>query len=83
VSWEHASKDRGGAAAGRVSKQEGVHIERSEVIQPGQVSVARHVGGEKQSKHFRETVKRVAMRPEGGYVDPNLTREGRKHMVFA
>jgi hypothetical protein len=39
------------------------------------VSAARQVGGEKQTKQVSETAKRAAMRPEGGYVDLNLTRE--------
>jgi len=53
------------------------------VIQSGRVSVARQVGGEKQTKQFSETAKHAAMRPEGGYVDLNLTREGGRRMVFA
>jgi hypothetical protein len=43
-------------------------IERSEVIQSGQVLAARQVGGEKQTKQVSETTERAAMRPEGGYV---------------
>jgi hypothetical protein len=43
-------------------------MERSEVIQSGQASAARQVGGEKQTKQVSETAKRAAMRPEGGYV---------------
>ena len=58
-------------------------MERSEVIQSGQVSAARQVGGEKQTKQVSETAKRAAMRPEGGYVDVNLTREGGTYVVFA
>jgi len=53
------------------------------VIQSGQVSAATQVGGEKQTKQVSETAKRAAMRPEGGYVAMNLTREGSMHMVFA
>ena len=34
---QHASKDRGAATAGRVANQERQRIERSEVIQSGQV----------------------------------------------
>ena len=79
----HASKDRGAAAAGRVANQERQRIERSEVIPSGQVSAARQVGGEKQTKQVSETAKRASMRPEGGYVDLNLTREGGRRMVFA
>ncbi len=52
------------------------------MIQSGQVSAARPVGGEKQTKQVSETAKRAAMRSEGGYVDLNLTREGGSHMVF-
>jgi hypothetical protein len=40
-----ASKDRGAATAGRVANQERQRIERSEVIQSGQVLAARQVGG--------------------------------------
>ncbi len=46
-------------------------------------SAARQVGGEKQTKQVSETAKGATMRPEGGYVDLNLTREGGRHMVFA
>ena|SRR5437016_1487602 len=42
---QHASKDRGAATAGRVASQERQRIERSEVIQSGQVLAARQVGG--------------------------------------
>jgi len=83
VFWQQASKDRGAAAAGRVANQERQRIERSEVIPSGQVSAARQVGREKQKKQVSETAKRAAMRPEGGYVDPNLTREGGRRRVFA
>ena len=74
VFWQHASKDRGAAAARRVANQDRQRIERSEVIPSGQVSAARQVGGEKQTKQVSETAKRASMRPEGGYVDLNLTR---------
>ncbi len=67
--WQHASKDRGAAAAGRVANQERQRIECSEVIPSGQVSAARQVGGEKQTKQVSETAKRAAMRPEGGHVE--------------
>jgi CelD/BcsL family acetyltransferase involved in cellulose biosynthesis len=46
------------------------------------VSAVRQVGGEKQTKQVSETAKRAAMRPEGGYVDLNLTREGSRRMVL-
>ena len=62
--------------------QERKRIERSEVIQSGQVSAARRVGGEKQTKQVSETAKRTAMRPEGGYVYLNLTREGGRPMIL-
>jgi len=39
--------------------------------------------GRKQTRQVSGTAKRAAMRPEGGYVDLNLTREGSRHMVFA
>ncbi len=42
---QHASKDRGAATAGRVANQERQRIERSKVIQSGQVLAARQVGG--------------------------------------
>jgi hypothetical protein len=76
-------RNRGFAAAGRVANQERQRIERSEVIQSGRVSAASQVGGEKQTKQVSETAKRAAMRPEGGYVALNLTREGSRHMLFA
>ena len=60
---QHASKDRGAATAGRVADQERQRIERSEVIQSGQVLAARQVGVEKQTKQVSETAKRAAMRP--------------------
>jgi len=82
VFWQQASKDRGAAAAGQVANQERQRIERSEVSPYGQVSAARQVGGEGQTKQVRETAKRAAMRPEGGYVDLNLTQEGSRDMVL-
>ena len=72
-----------GAAAGRVANQDRQRIERSEVIQWGQVSAARQAGGEKQTKQVSEAAKRAAVQPEGSYVDLNLTREGGRGMVFA
>src|SRR6267378_2726719 len=42
---QHASRDRGAATGGRVANQERQRIERSEVIQSGQVLAARQVGG--------------------------------------
>ena len=88
VFWQHASKDRGAAAAGRVANQEIQRIERSEAIRSGQVSAAREVGGEKPPKQVSETTKRAAMQPVGGYVDLNyvdlnLARQSGRHMVFA
>jgi hypothetical protein len=74
-------QDFGAAAAGRVANQERQRIERAEVIQSGQVSTARQVTGKKQTKQVSETAKRAAMRPEGGYVGLNLTREGSRRMV--
>ena len=91
--WQHAAKDRGTAAAERVhpeqvhrervANQQRQRIERSEVIQWGEVSAAKLAAGENQTMPVSGTAKRAAMRLEGGYVDPNLTREGGKHMVFA
>jgi DDE family transposase len=46
---QHAAKDRGTAAAERIANQEGQRIERSEVIQLGQLSAATQVGGRKQT----------------------------------
>jgi hypothetical protein len=63
-----ASKDRGAATGGRAANQERQRIERSEVIQSGQVLTAKQVGGEKQTKQVSETAERAAMRPEDGYV---------------
>jgi len=77
------SQAHGAAGAERVANQERQRTERSEVIQSGQVSAARQVGGEKQTKQVSETAKRAANRAEGGYVDVNLTREGGRRMVFA
>ncbi len=74
-------RHRSAAEAGRIANQERQRIERSEVIQWGQVSAARQVGGEKQTQQVSETAQRAAMRPEGGYVDLNLTREGGRRMV--
>ena len=42
---QHASRDRGAATAARVANQERQRIERSEVIQSGQVLAARQVVG--------------------------------------
>ena len=39
--YQHASKDRGAATAGRVANQERQRIERSEVIQTGQEALRR------------------------------------------
>ena len=81
--WQHASKDRGAAGAGRVANRERRRIERSEVIQSGRASAARQARGEKQTKQVSETAKRAAMGPEGGYVDlMNLTREGGRRMAL-
>ena len=66
-----------------VANQDRPRIERSEVIPSGQVSAARQVGGEKQTKQVSETAQRAAMRPEGGDFDPtNLAREGSKRIVL-
>ena len=71
--WQHAAKDRGPAAAERVANQEKQRIERSEVIQSGEVSAARPDGSEKQAKAVSDTTKRAALatepRPERAAVD--------------
>jgi len=53
------------------------------VTPSGQVSAVRQIGGEKQTKRVSATAKQAAMRPEGGYVDLNFTREGGRDRVFA
>ena len=80
---QRGEDDHGAAAAGRVANQDRQRIERSEVIQWGQVSAARQGGGEKQTKQVSETAKRASMRPGDGYVEVKLTREGSRRMVFA
>ncbi len=62
-------RHRSAAEAGRIANQERQRIERFEVIQSGEVSAARPVGGEKQTQQVSETAKRAAMQPEGCYVD--------------
>ena len=59
--WRHAEKDRCAAAAKRIANQARQRIERSEVIQSGQVSAARQVGSEKQVKPVTGTAKRAAI----------------------
>jgi hypothetical protein len=81
ASWQHAAKHRSAAEAGRIANQERQRIERSEVIESGQVPTARQVGGEKQTKQVSETSKRAAIRPEGGHVDLNL-HEGAARVWF-
>ena len=60
-----------------------VRVKLLEVIHLAQVSAARPVAGKKRTKQVRETAKRAAIRPESGYVDLNLTREGGRRMVLA
>lgn len=81
VFWQHASRDRSAAAAGRVANQERQRIERSEVIPSGEVSAARQVGGEKHTNQVSQTAKRVATRPEGVVDLMDLPREGSWRMV--
>src|SRR6266403_670564 len=59
---QHASRDRGAATAGRVANQERQRIERSEVIQSGQVLAARQVvGRETDQTSQRNCQTRAAM----------------------
>jgi len=59
--WQHAAKDRGAAAAERVANQQKQRIERSELIQWGEVSAAKLAGGENQTKPVSGTAKRAAL----------------------
>ena len=89
--WQHAAKDRGAAAAERVHRervanQERQRIERSEAILWGEVSAARLVGGEKQTKPVSGTAQQAGRRgdpPNRGHVDLSLTRKGRLVYGFA
>jgi len=59
---QHASRDRGAATAARVANQERQRIERSEVIQSGQVLAARQVvGRETDQTSQRNCQTRAAM----------------------
>ena len=58
---EHAANDRGAAAAERVANQERQRIERSEVIQWGDVSAAKLAGGENQTRPVSGTAQRAAL----------------------
>ena len=76
---QHASKDRGAATAGRVANQERQRIERSEVIQSGQVLAARQVGGRETDQTSQRNCQTSRDATRGRlcrYVDLNLTREG-------
>ena len=59
--WQHAAKDRGAAAAERVANQDRQRIERSEVIQWGEVLAAKLAGGENQTGPVSGTAKRAAL----------------------
>src|SRR6266403_6351404 len=75
---QHASKDRGAATAARVANQERQRIERSEVIQSGQVLATRQVGGREtdQASQRNCQTRRDATRGRPcRYVDLSLTRE--------
>ena len=83
--WQHASKDRGAAAAGRVASQERQRSERSEVIPWREVLAARLVGGGKQTKPVSGTAQRAGRRgdpPTRGHGDLGLPREGGRHIVL-
>src|SRR5467141_2593430 len=59
---QHASRDRDAATAGRVANQERQRIERSEVVQSGQVLAARQVvGRETDQTSQRNCQTRAAM----------------------
>jgi hypothetical protein len=79
---QHASKDRGAAKAGRVANQERQRIERSEVIQLGQVLAARQVGGRETDQTSQRNCQMSHDATRGRlcrlcrYVDLSLTREG-------
>ena len=78
---QHASKDRGAATAGRVANQERrrQRIERSEVIQSGQVLAARQVGGRETDQTSQRNCQTSRDATRGRlcrYVDLSLTREG-------
>jgi len=79
---QHASRDRGAATAGRVANQERQRIERSEVIQSGQVLAARQVVGRETDKSAklpnepRRDVTRGRLCRLCRCVDLSLTREG-------
>ena len=52
------------------------NIERSEVIQGGQVAAARQVGGRKQTKQVSGTGKTNRDGPQARHCDLGLTQEG-------
>src|SRR5712692_4410170 len=79
--WQHAAKDRGAAAAERVANQEKQRIERSEVIQWGEVLVGRQVGSENQTRPASGPAQQAAMPLNHSHGDLGLTGEGGRRMV--
>src|SRR5712692_10366582 len=79
--WQHVAKDRGAAAAERVANQDRQRIERSEVIQWGEVSAGRQVGGENQTRPASEPAQQAAMPLNHSHGDLGLTGEGGRRMV--
>ena len=79
---QHASKDLGAATAGRVANQERQRIERSKVIQSGQVSAARQVGGRETDQPSQRICQTSPDATRGRlwqlcrYVDLSWTRKG-------
>src|SRR6266404_3675118 len=73
---QHASKDRGAATAGRVANQERQRIERSEVIQSGQVLAARQVGGRETDQTSQRSCQTSRDGTRGRLCRSSLTREG-------
>ncbi len=81
---KHPEKDRGAAAAERVANQEKQRIERSEVIQCGEVSAAKLAGGENQTRPGQpaELRNEPHLLRNCAHGDPSLTPEGGWHMVL-
>src|ERR1700720_523869 len=79
---QHASKDFGAATAGRVANQERQRMERSKVIQSGQVLAARQIGGRETDQPSQQNCQtsrdatRVRLWQLWRYVEGSWTREG-------
>jgi hypothetical protein len=73
--WQHAENDRGAATAERVANQERQRIERSRVIQRGEVFVERLVGSGKQTRPVSGTAQRAE--------DGHLLKWGHVRVLFA